>query len=150
MIDRDPSRFEDAVVEVIAALEPGELQGSQVSHLRLAPQDGAVSSAPAGAMPWTTGWLPNGFTMATADIRRKIETDSTVSILMYSDGLASFSIFVEELPDSGAAQMISQHGATVAVTHMLETGDGNYLVTLVGEIPLATAQQIIRTVQRKG
>jgi sigma-E factor negative regulatory protein RseB len=134
------------------ALEPGEPRGSQVSHLRLAPADGAIPerTTPTTPMPWTVDWLPTGFTMATADIRRKIETDGVVSILMYSDGLASFSIFVEDLPDGGAAKMVSQHGATVAVTHTVAGDDGKHLVTLVGEIPLATAQRIIETIRQKG
>jgi sigma-E factor negative regulatory protein RseB len=66
---------------------------------------------------------------------------------MYSDGLAAFSVFVEGMPDSGAASMVSRNGATVAVTHMTEGREQQpYLVTLVGEIPTPTAQRIARSV----
>jgi sigma-E factor negative regulatory protein RseB len=66
---------------------------------------------------------------------------------MYSDGLAAFSVFVEGMPDSGAASMVSRNGATVAVTHMIrDHQDEPHLVTLVGEIPTPTAQRIARSV----
>jgi len=159
LIDHDGQRLEIFQFNTITigesvsadALEAGESQGSNVSHLRLVSNESApVSATPTPTMQWTTGWLPSGFAMATADLRRKRVSDNPVSILMYSDGLASFSIFIENMPNNGASEMASQHGATVAVSHGLEIDAGSYLVTLIGEIPLTTARQVIRTVQHRG
>jgi sigma-E factor negative regulatory protein RseB len=68
---------------------------------------------------------------------------------MYSDGLAAFSIYVEPMPESGAATMVSQNGATVAVTHQINEQGQYFLVTLVGEIPVDTARKIVATVHQK-
>ncbi len=135
------------------ALEPQQAEGSMVSHLTLQaadtqlPLDVTEASPPAGQ--WRTRWLPPGFMMASDDWRPKPESGHHVSSLMYSDGLAAFSIFIEPMPSEGAARMVSQSGATVAMTHAVENADDFYLVTLVGEIPLKTAQAIIETVYLK-
>ena len=137
------------------ALEPSDLSGSLASHLTLAPAGGHWQSerAEESAGVWSTRWLPPGFEMAGTDQRHKPGSGEKVDSLMYSDGLAAFSIYIEPLPDRGAASMISQNGATVAVTHTVGgTVDGalqHYLVTLVGEIPVSTAQEIVASVHRR-
>ncbi|MEM7097074.1 MAG: MucB/RseB C-terminal domain-containing protein [Pseudomonadota bacterium] len=139
------------------ALESEDPQGSMVSHLRLESKTledvlaQASSQEPAADSAemddgWTTTWLPDGYRMADADVRRKPE--HAVTNLIYSDGLAAFSIFIEPMPHRGAATMISQNGATVALNHRVMGGSMYYLVTLVGEIPVATAHQIIESVKR--
>lgn len=140
-------RFGDAVDP--AMLEPAGKDGSLVSHLTLAtkhPQPVAGDD-----VSWEAGWIPDGFRMAAADIRRAPSSLKSVDTLMYSDGLAAFSVFVEEMPDNGAAAMVSRKGATVAVTHTLRDADDvSYLVTLVGELPTPTARRIARSVAPRG
>ncbi|MEM9623436.1 MAG: MucB/RseB C-terminal domain-containing protein [Pseudomonadota bacterium] len=159
LVDADGNKLEifqftqlqlgDAVT--VADLEPQEVSGSTVSHMRLetgAADLSAAASEPASqAAAWETTWLPNGFEMATADIRRK--PAHAVTNLVYSDGLAAFSIFIEPMPETGAASMVSQNGATVALTHRVGGQEGYHLVTLVGEIPVATAHEIIKSVKQK-
>lgn len=135
-----------------ADLEPVDVHGTMVSHLTLQPADGQWQPALTGSgktASWSTHWLPPGFEMATTDLRRKPSSGQNVSSLMYTDGLAAFSIFIERMPERGAASMVSQNGATVAVTHRVDGEDGYFLVTLVGEIPVATAREIITTVHQK-
>lgn len=144
-----------------ASLESTEPQGSMVSHLRLEPPAADVvqlaQPAPASAEQnqptnaarleqWRTTWLPDGYRMADADIRRK--PDHAVTNLIYTDGLAAFSIFIEPMPERGAATMVSQNGATIALNHRVHGQTGYYLVTLVGEIPVATAHKIIESVKQ--
>jgi sigma-E factor negative regulatory protein RseB len=137
------------------ALEPSDISGSMASHLTLAPTGGQWRAEQAAQSngAWATGWLPSGFKMAGSDLRSKPGSGEQVNSLMYSDGLAAFSIYIEPMPDRGAASMISQNGATVAVTHTVgDTVDGttqHFLVTLVGEIPVSTAQEIVASVQRR-
>ena len=143
-------RFGDAVLD--SDLEPEDAQGAMISHLTLQPANKQVLTAPVEAdtsMRWATRWLPAGFKMATADLRRKPASGQNVRSLMYTDGLAAFSIFIEPMPERGAASMVSQNGATVAVTHRVDGKTGYFLVTLVGEIPIATAQEIIASVHLK-
>jgi len=145
--------FGDAVSD--AALEPQDAAGTMVSHLTLQPASRQLSPEPADgdvsteASSWATTWLPVGFNMATADLRRKPQSGQDISSLMYTDGLAAFSIFVEPMPERGAATMVSRNGATVAVTHKVGGNEGFYLVTLVGEIPLQTAQTIVDSIYQK-
>jgi len=67
---------------------------------------------------------------------------------MYSDGLAAFSVFIEDMPVSGALNVVSRSGATVAVSEIVTGGpdDAHHLVTVVGEIPTATAQRIAHSI----
>ena len=130
-------------------LEPDGKDGSLVNHLTLATKQ--PKPVPEGDVAWQAGWLPDGFSMAAADIRRAPSSVKSVNTLMYSDGLAAFSLFIEDMPDDGAASMVSRNGATVAVTQMIKgNGDEPYLVTLVGEIPTPTAQRIARSVAPRG
>lgn len=128
-----------------AALEPEGKDGSLVNHLTLATKEPRPVSPEEVA--WTAAWLPDGFQIAAADTRRAPSSLKTIDTIMYSDGLAAFSLFVEDMPDSGAASMVSRNGATVAITHIIRNrNDEPYLVTLVGEIPAPTAERIARSV----
>jgi sigma-E factor negative regulatory protein RseB len=153
LVDGDGSRLEIFQFNQIAfgndvdpaELDPEAQDGSQVSHLTLTTKE-PEPVAPQN-VGWEVGWLPAGFTMTAADIRRAPSSLKAINTMMFSDGLAAFSVFVEDLPSAGAAAMVSRNGATVAVTHTLDgKGDKSYLVTLVGELPTATAQRIAKSV----
>ena len=131
------------------SLEPSEPQGSMVSHLSLKATETLAVTAPQQVPKWQLEWVPPGFRMSMEDVREDARAQS-VSSMMYSDGLASFSIFVEPMPERGAATMTSQNGATVAITRGVMLADKRsrpdadyYLATLVGEIPSATGHQIL-------
>jgi len=61
---------------------------------------------------------------------------------MYGDGLARFSVFLEPLKGSVVEDARSQLGPTVAVSRRMSTDAGDMMVTVVGEIPLGTAERI--------
>lgn len=126
-------------------LEPEEQHGSLVNHLTLATaQQQPVSQQ---NVAWQVHWLPDGFRMAAADIRRAPNARKAIHTMLFSDGLAAFSVFIEDLPDAGAASMVSRTGATVAVTHTFSDEQNRaFLVTLVGELPTPTAQRIAQSV----
>ncbi len=128
-------------------LRPTTPTGTVTSHLDLV----ADSKLPPSPAQWRASWVPRGFMMAAWDIRRTPATQRSMNTLMYSDGLATFSVFVEEMPESGAASLVSRTGGTVVVTHMARGADqAAYLVTVVGEVPLATAQRVARSVDPVG
>ena len=129
-------------------LKPDHEDGALISHLTL----DAARQATASPAEWRAGWVPNGFTMASSDIRRRPSSSQAVNTLMYTDGLTMFSVFVEAMPETGAANAVTRSGATVAVSHVVTGGPdhGHHLVTVVGEIPTATAQRIAQSVVYPG
>jgi len=127
--------------EVVAeALEPYKPTDSILHHLRVADDSG---SKPEAEVKWRADWLPEGFEMAAADLRNAPATKQDVSTLMYSDGLAAVSVFVENLPNEAATNMLTRKGATVSVTRLVSGPDqASHLVTVIGEVPPATATEI--------
>ncbi|MEZ5549911.1 MAG: MucB/RseB C-terminal domain-containing protein [Pseudomonadales bacterium] len=128
------------------ALLPTQREGSVVSHLTLA--TGTAAPVQLKRTRWQPAWVPEGFVMASADVRMTHDKLKSVNTMMYSDGLAAFSVFIEEMPPVGAASMVSRSGATVAVTHLAGGPESRHqLVTLVGELPTATAQRIAQSIR---
>jgi len=128
------------------ALEPVGHQGEIRSHLELAAKPAVAVSQP--EIRWHAGWIPAGFVMAAADVRRRPDNLASINTMMYSDGLAAFSVFIENMPQAGAASMVSREGATVAVTRLTSGPQDNpYLVTIVGELPTVTAERIAESVE---
>jgi sigma-E factor negative regulatory protein RseB len=89
---------------------------------------------------WRLAWVPAGFAfVGQRQVRDKIE------MLMYTDGLTTFSIFIEQ--ESGAIpEGVAQRGATLVVMDSLSFRGKNYRVTVVGEIPIVTAQKIAQNI----
>ncbi|WP_409278373.1 MucB/RseB C-terminal domain-containing protein [Pseudomonas defluvii] len=91
---------------------------------------------------WRSDWLPPGFELVNSSIRQSQDGKRTVSSLMYDDGLARFSVFVEPSGEDGAVDTRTQLGPTVAVSRRLTTPKGDMAVTVVGEIPIGTAERV--------
>lgn len=93
---------------------------------------------------WLPAWVPQGFTLQSESSDQVAGSSSPVLSRTYTDGLTRFSLFVEPLDASQQAENVrAQLGPTVAVSRKLSTTDGTILATLVGEIPVATAEQIV-------
>ena len=112
------------------------------------------TASPASPPPWRISWVPAGFHLTSADYRQPsgADTDGTdkgVDTLVYSDGLAAFSVFIEAMPEAGAGSVVSRSGATVVLTHLASGGDGDHLVTVVGEVPIATARRVASGIARQ-
>ncbi len=96
-----------------------------------------------------TGWAvtnpPAGFNKVT-ELRRTLPGRSApVSQIIYSDGLASLSVFVEPNAPPRTGDASSEDGTTTFFVHPM----GEHLVSVLGEVPLATAQQVGRSVARR-
>lgn len=104
-----------------------------------------VQIAETSEMPpnnWRSEWLPPGFTLNSVLERRSAVSKEMVSCLVYGDGLARFSVFLEPLRGAVAEDARSQLGPTVAVSKRMSTDEGDVMVTVVGEIPLGTAERV--------
>ncbi|MCO6055184.1 MucB/RseB C-terminal domain-containing protein [Pseudomonas sp. MOB-449] len=91
---------------------------------------------------WRSEWLPPGFSLTSAQERRSPASSESVASLLYSDGLARFSVFLEPLHGAVVEDARSQLGPTVMVSKRVSTPNGDVMVTVVGEIPLGTAERV--------
>ncbi|MES2824284.1 MAG: MucB/RseB C-terminal domain-containing protein [Pseudomonadota bacterium] len=91
---------------------------------------------------WQVAWVPSGFEFAG---QRRLSNGQ--EMLMYTDGLTTFSIFIESasgvLPEG-----VGQSGATLAYMSSLVHKSSIYRVNVVGEIPVAAATKIAQSVTR--
>jgi len=118
----------------------GDISGLSVTHKK--PQ--GVKPSGAGPLPhgWQLQWLPKGFKPAEYMSKRNSIMPEVSRTRVYSDGLAVFSVFVEPQPEAEMPAGSSKMGATVAHSHYVEIENVRYVVTIVGEVPLATAKKI--------
>jgi len=96
----------------------------------------AIAAVPAG---WGPHWLPAGFVQA--------QTHAPEDVKTYSDGLAVMSVFVEPADEPlPSAEGRAQQGATVAFTKPLRRQDRSYIITVMGEVPQATAAGVANSI----
>lgn len=95
---------------------------------------------------WKLAWIPSGFSMKVQGIKRAYDGDARADTLTFGDGMTAFSVFIEKVHNGHHEELTSQTGATVAVARKMTLGNGLYLVTVVGEIPLPTAQRLAASV----
>ena len=99
------------------------------------------------------GWVPEGFTQAASSDQPAVGgvADKTTASksLMYTDGLATFSIFVDLLSNESASGF-TQNGGTIAYAKSFTDVSNDrvkYLVTIVGEVPMKTAERVANAIQ---
>jgi sigma-E factor negative regulatory protein RseB len=143
MIDVDRHRVRE--IFQFSNIEIGESvgQGAYVSSLSkdtiLHRLQGSVVGLPleVAAKPlWRASWLPSGF--------RPIQVPGS-NQLHYSDGLATFSIFIEKSGKSNLADIVTQVGGTVVISRRIQGSQGQ--ITVVGEVPITTARKVADSVE---
>ena len=103
------------------------------------PNGGALEDA-----SWRASEPPPGFELSESRVRTLPGADHEVEHLVYSDGLASVSLFVEPVDAAdGELSGLSRMGAAHAYTLVI---DGRQ-VTAVGEVPPHTVEQLARSLQ---
>ena len=116
-------------------LQPS-IEGAVVRRLSEPP------STAAAAPSWQARWVPPGFQLTSAAVRQSPDQAGRLNTLVFSDGLAAFSVFIEAMPEAGAGTVVTRSGGTVVLTHSTAADDGDHLVTVVGEVPVATARRV--------
>jgi sigma-E factor negative regulatory protein RseB len=107
---------------------------------------GPDSSEP-GETGWTVKNQPVGFKKVMEMKRFKAGAAVPVAHLVYSDGLAAVSVFIEPLPTKRKFQEGLMHqGAVNIYTRPLP----DQLVTVLGEAPAVTVKQMANSVSPKG
>ena len=118
-----------------ADFEPGQGLNRSVGSNPLSGTDGESP-----AKHWVPEWLPEGFVESQRVAR--FQGQGQVTTRAYTDGLASFTVF-HEPRQKPISENSSMRGATVAVHRNLPGA----MVTVVGEIPMATAERIAASVK---
>ena len=105
---------------------------------------GDAPSAP--AQDWEIGWLPAGFRM-TDESYDSIQTGrAPVEHRVYSDGLASLSIFIERVAAAGdRLEGRSAVGAFNAFGRIV----GEFQVSVVGEVPGITVERVAASIMKR-
>ena len=92
--------------------------------------------------PWDSDNLPSGFRVMSSHEENLPGQEARVIHILYSDGLASVSVFIEPTSDKKIARR-SRVGASSS--YSIETS--GFRVTAVGEVPAMTVQQIAISMQ---
>jgi sigma-E factor negative regulatory protein RseB len=87
---------------------------------------------------WDIDWLPPGFVLASHQSPSAEGQES----MMYTDGLAVFSVFIDSVQGSVLPPIDAKLGATVAVLTKADINGHQYAICVVGEIPRGTASQV--------
>lgn len=94
---------------------------------------------------WQSTNLPSGFFMQTWKKRVNKSGNTTVEQLVYSDGLASVSVFIEPNKSKKMLSGSRRRGALNVYGKIFD----NYHITVVGEVPGQTVKQIAESVELK-
>ncbi|MBB3104418.1 MucB/RseB C-terminal domain-containing protein [Azomonas macrocytogenes] len=102
-----------------------------------------VSSHKSEETTWHSDWLPTGFRLIDSGVRKSPVSTESVTWLVYSDGIANFSVFLEPLDNPTAKDERNQMGPTAAISKRITVAGGrDVMITVVGEIPIGTAERI--------
>jgi len=96
-----------------------------------------------GDVSWKATWMPDGFVISNHEKQSVDESQMPVEHLMYSDGLAMVSVFVEKLDKpvnvvTGASSM--------GGVNTFSTMTDSFLITAIGEVPRDTVKLFAKSV----
>ena len=104
---------------------------------------GPGASLPANQGNWRAVDLPPGFSLRAVRSEPADGDTDALEQLVYSDGVASVSVFVE----SGVAAAERGEGPSrMGAANAYTTDVGVYMITAVGEVPLSTVKTIARSI----
>ncbi|MGF1687717.1 sigma-E factor regulatory protein RseB [Photobacterium japonica] len=98
---------------------------------------------PQAELDWKVKWLPQGFESISRNRHRLMMTERPVESKMYSDGLFSFSIYVSAADNFTVREQLVRQGRRTLHSYMLKGKE----VTVVGDIPPATARRVAESVE---
>lgn len=93
---------------------------------------------------WACNDLPAGFRVISTKTKQLPGAEIPVTHILYSDGLATVSVFIANVPDRKSARRSSVGGSNAYTLQQDE-----YQITAVGEVPAATAKRIAISMRRQ-
>lgn len=126
-----------------AELEPGFDRPDRVASFTSEQPDAGSEDSQSRQPSWMPEKLPAGFQLASVG-RSTGPSGKPVEHLLFSDGLASFSVYIETVGDKSVVSAIESMGPV----HVYTGKVGDQLVTVVGEVPASTVARIGRHLRR--
>jgi sigma-E factor negative regulatory protein RseB len=107
-----------------------------------------LSAADSGDSGWAVGQLPSGFTKLM-ELRRSMpgKPGTTTSHLVFSDGLAAISVFIEPLSQAQAKADKKPALRHQGAVHVYTRNVAGHAVTVLGETPAETVMQLARSLE---
>ena len=122
-----------AVTDLEPSLSTESLRLMETSDATDADADAAVRSG------WRVERVPDGFMLIASRAKLAPGAPGPMEQLVYSDGLASVSLFIEmKMAADENAEGLSSMGAANAYTTIIN----GYLVTAVGDVPVQTVEMM--------
>jgi sigma-E factor negative regulatory protein RseB len=90
---------------------------------------------------WQLNKIPPGFRRETVLMRKLPETSNFIQQMVYTDGLASLSVFIERSSNNTPSGITSM-GAVNAFIRIVN----DYSVTAIGEVPAITVKQVAESI----
>jgi sigma-E factor negative regulatory protein RseB len=94
-------------------------------------------------LAWQVNWLPNGFKQIKSNIHRMNASKKAVEFMLFNDGLVDISVYVNPSKDKQRVIEFANDGATLVLNQVIS----NVEVSVVGQIPVATAKKIVNSVR---
>jgi sigma-E factor negative regulatory protein RseB len=91
---------------------------------------------------WRVHWLPNGFKSVHFNRYRLAMNQRSVESKMYSDGLFNFSVYISEADKLSNKEQSIRQGRRSLYSYI----QGDYEISVVGDIPAITAKRIADSV----
>lgn len=91
---------------------------------------------------WEVNWLPNGFKDVHFNRYRLAMNQRSVESNMYSDGLFNFSVYISEADKLSNKEQSIRQGRRSLYSYI----QGDYEISVVGDIPPLTAKRIAESV----
>lgn len=114
-------------------------------------QDIQSSMPDKSSSSWKIGWLPAGYEMSVYHLNKLAEGFQSEQ-WVYSDGLTSLSVFVENKKATKSKDKHMQHNNRAFIrgdTLIFDTHRDNIRITVVGDIPFKIAEKIAQSVTAK-
>ncbi|WP_118985411.1 sigma-E factor regulatory protein RseB [Photorhabdus sp. CRCIA-P01] len=136
LLDRDSEALEQ--FRVVSSTIGGDINDamSVITRLNMPPML-VISPSEKVIFNWKVGKLPAGFIEVSRN-RRKLSNSGTLESMMFSDGLFSFSVNVTNADKTGKLEYPLRRGARTIYSAIRGANE----VTIIGELPLATAKRI--------
>ena len=106
-------------------------------------EDASVTPANLAQSGWIVGGDLPGF-RKVIEVRRKLGESRPVGQVVYSDGLAAVSVFIE--PMAGRTETVRPGLSSLGAFHIYTREVSNHIVTVVGEAPATSVQRLANTV----
>jgi sigma-E factor negative regulatory protein RseB len=140
LLDQNGEILEQVMFTSLDLLKPEQVAGLLPPH---AATDNSGIIEPADNLEWKIEKLPSGFELL--GVQPKVK-GKDIDHMVYSDGLASVSVFVEHAkPESDALVGLSNMGAVNAFGGIRD----KHQVTVVGEVPAITVKTICQSLKHR-